>query len=360
MKYYTLFFIVVAVLMACRQQSSVSPARREIVDAVFGSGHIENKNQYAVVANTDGYLKAVYVTEGDTVKQGQQLFNLINDIQQTQVSSARTNLKFAQTNTSPDAPQIEQLNIQITQAHDKAVADSQNYRRYQRLSSTQAVSRTDFENAQLQYQSSSASLAILQKNLSDLQHNLNQNVENARSQLLIQQQNNSYYNLASKANGIVLSVSKKAGDYVRKGDAIAQIGAGNTIIKILIAEDDIQRVKAGQTALVSLNSSKDKIYKATVTKVYPAFNTSEQSFTIEASFNEQPERLINGTQLQANIIIEDKKNALVVPSYYLQNGDSLFIRNKKEKIAVKTGIRTLEWTEVTGGLREDDLLVLPK
>lgn len=359
MKYYPLLIIIVALLTACKQQSKVSPVRREIIDAVFGSGHIENKNQYAVVANTDGYLKAVYVSEGDTVKQGQQLFNLTNDVQQTQVSSARTNLEFAQTNTSPNAPQLEQLKIQITQARDKALVDSQNYRRYQRLSATQAVSNSDFENAQLQYQSSSASLAVLQKNLSDLQHNLKQNVENARSQLVIQQQNNNYYNLSSRASGIVLSVSKKAGDYVKKGDAIAQIGAGNTIIKILVAEDDIQRVKIGQTALVSLNSSKEKVYRATVTKLYPAFNTTEQSFTVEASFSEQPEQLINGTQLQANIVIDDKKNALVIPSYYLQNGDSVFIQNKK-KILVKTGIRTLEWTEITAGLGENDVLVLPK
>ena len=351
---------VLVAVMACRQPPSVSPARKEIVDAVFGSGHIENRDQYTVVANTDGYLKAVLVSEGDTVKQGQPLFHLLNDVQQTQVGLARTNLDFAQTNTSTASPQLAQLKIQIEQARDKLAVDSLNYRRYQRLSATQAASKTDFENAQLQYQSSSANLAVLQKNLADLQRNFNLNAENARSQLQIQQQTNNYYNLASKTRGIVLGVNKKAGDYVRKGDAIAQIGAGNPVIKILIAEDDVQRVKAGQKVLVSLNSRKDKIYKATITKIYPAFNTTEQSFTAEASFDEEPANLLNGTQLQVNIIVEDKKNALVIPSYYLQNGDSVFLKDKKEKVPVATGIRTLQWTEITGGLHENDVLVLPK
>ena len=359
MKFFVLMTVLVAAI-ACRQPRGVSPVRKEIVDAVFGSGHIENRDQYTVVANTDGYLKGVLVSEGDTVRPGQPLFHLLNDVQQTQVGLARTNLDFAQTNTSAASPQLAQLKIQIEQAHDKLGVDSLNFRRYQRLSATQAASRTDFENAQLQYQSSTANLAVLQKNLSDLQRTLNLNAENARSQLQIQQQTNNYYKLASKTRGIVLGVNKKAGDYVRKGDAIAQIGAGNPVIKILIAEDDVQRVKAGQKVLVSLNSQKDTIYKATVTKIYPAFNTTEQSFTAEAFFDEEPASLLNGTQLQVNIIVEDKKNALVIPSYYLQNGDSVLLQNKKEKIPVATGIRTLEWTEITGGLHENDVLVLPK
>lgn len=352
--------VITAAWMSCKQPPSAKPERREIVDAVFGSGHLENRDQYTVVANTDGYLKAVYVSEGDTIRKGQQLFHLLNDVQQTQVGSARTNLEYAQTNTVPTSPQLAQLQIQIEQARDKAVVDSQNYRRYQRLSATQAASKTDFENARLQYQTSAANLAVLQKNLADLQRTLRLNVENARSQLQIQQQTNNYYNLSSTANGIVLAVNKKAGDYVRKGDAIAQIGAGHPVIKILIAEDDVQRVKEGQQTLVSLNSQKDKIYKAAITKIYPAFNTSEQAFTAEAQFDEQPAQLINGTQLQVNIIVQDKKNALVIPSYFLQSGDSVWLKNKKGKVPVTTGIRTLEWTEITGGLQESDVLVLPK
>ena len=359
MKPVHFILILFTLLTACRQQSKVSPQHREIVDAVFGSGHIEQQDQYTVMASTDGYLKAVHISEGDTVRPGKQLFSLTNDVQQTQVSSARTNLEFAQTNTALNSPQLEQVKIQIGQAREKAHVDSLNFRRYERLSATQAASRTEYENARLQYQSSQSSLAVLQKNLADLQHTLSQNVENARSQLRLQQQNNNYYNLASKADGIVLSVNKKTGDYIRKGDAIAQIGAGLPVIKILIAEDDIMRVKSGQAALISLNSNKDKVYKAVITRLYPAFNTTEQSFTVEANFTEPPARLINGTQLQANIIIEDKKDALVIPSYYLLNGDSVLLANK-QKLPVRTGIRTLEWTEITGGLGEHDVVVLPK
>ena len=120
MKHYSLVFIlIVTVLASCTDQNEIKPQRKDIVDAVFGSGHIENKDQYAVTANTDGYLKESYVAEGDTVKPGEKLFRLTNDVQQTQVVNALTNLQYAQSNVQPRSPQIEQLKIQMQQRQMK-------------------------------------------------------------------------------------------------------------------------------------------------------------------------------------------------------------------------------------------------
>lgn len=345
---------------ACTDQQSTTLQRKDIIDAVFGSGHVENNDQYNVMANTEGYLKSAYVAEGDTVKKNQHLFRLSNEVQQTQVGNALYNLEFAKTNTSPRSPQIEQLKIQINQAMDKNQVDSINYQRYTRLVKSHAVSTADYENAALNYQSSLSSLKVLQKNLDDLQRNVKLSLQNARSQYQVQQQNNDYYGIVSQVDGIIMNISKKVGDYVKKGDQIALIGAGSPIIKLYIAEDDIQRIKIGQQALISLNSTKDHIYKAQITRIYPAFNTTEQSFIVEATFNHPPGHLLNGTQLQANIIVQEKRNALVIPSYYLINGDYVMVKGAKEKKAVKTGIRTLEWTEITGGMRPDDVVVLLK
>jgi len=361
MKHYPLYFMfILSALAGCTGQNEIKPQRKDIVDAVFGSGHIENRDQYAVTANTDGYLKESYVAEGDTVKPGEKLFRLTNDVQQTQVGNALTNLEYAKSNVQPRAPQIEQLKIQIIQAQDKLSVDSLNYARYQRLVKTQAVSNSDFENAQLQYQSSSSSLKVLKHNLADLEHQLNLSVENAKAQYNIQQENNDYYNITGRANGLVLSVAKKTGDYVKKGDIIAQVGAGKPVIKLYIAEDDIQRVKVGQQTLISLNSNKDQVLKATITKIYPSFDSNEQAFIVEAAFIDQPGNLRNGTQLQCNIIVQEKKDVLVIPTYSLINGNYVMLKDAKEKTPVKTGIHTLEWTEILSGITEKDVLVIPK
>ncbi|HTI90244.1 MAG TPA: HlyD family efflux transporter periplasmic adaptor subunit [Puia sp.] len=361
MKFYLLLLLpLLFSATGCRHPNEVKPHHQEIVDAVFGSGHIENKNQYGVVSNSAGYIKEVLVAEGDTVKKGQVLYRLESVLQQTQEKNALDNLKFARTNNTPTSPQIQQLKLQIVQAGYKAHIDSLTYARYQRLVTTHAVSTSDMENAGVQYTASASNLSVLEKNLADLEHNLMLNLQNAQAQYEIQHQNKNYYDITAKADGIIFTLVKKEGDYIRIGDQIAEVGAGSPIIKLYIAEDDIRRIREGQTVLVSLNSNKETVYSATVTKIYPAFDDTQQAFTVEARFQQIPPVLINGTQLQGNVILEDKKDALVIPSYYLMAGDKVMIKHSKEKTAVKAGIRTLEWTEIVGGITENDILVQPK
>jgi hypothetical protein len=58
---------------------------------------------------------------------------------------------------------------------------------------------------------------------------------------------------------------------------------------------------------------------------------------------------ISGTQLQANIIIAQKKQALVIPRNFLQYGNKVTVKGKGE-IVVKTGFISNEWVEIADGL----------
>lgn len=361
MKYTQLISLYIILSMAgCKDNQEVKPLRKEIVDAVFGSGYLANRDQYIVMASTDGYLEDVLIAEDDSIKSGQLLFKINNDMQQAQTENALIRLKYARANTVSGSPQIEQLNLQLLQSRANVNVDSLNYKRYERLQKTNAVSRMDYETAKLKYQESSSALKVLRSSLADLQSNLNLRLENAKATYRIEQQNNNFYAITGKANGVVLSVAREIGDYIKKGDALAQIGAGQPVIKLYIAEDDIQYVEEGQTALISLNSVKDKVFKAIVTKKYPVFDKEQQAFVVEAAFKDHVAELINGTQLQGNIIIHKKNNALVIPSSYLIDGNFVKIKNSKENKSVKTGIRTLEWTEILSGLTETDILVSPE
>ncbi|HEX3933176.1 MAG TPA: HlyD family efflux transporter periplasmic adaptor subunit [Puia sp.] len=360
MKRSTIILILSVAWLGCTDRRTITPERRTIVDAVFASGHTENRSQYTIMANVEGLIQQAYVVEGDTVHSGQRLFRIQNNVQLTQVANAATNLDFARTNAAEGSPQLLQLEAQIAQAQKKLSVDSVNYLRYSRLVKTQAVSTSDYDNARLTYQNSQSALVVLEKNLADLRHNLNLNVDNARAQYEIQKENDKYYNVTSVGNGMVMNVNKKTGDYIKKGDAIAVMGTGSVIIKLDIAEDDIRRVRVGQRTLISLNSEKDKTYKAVITKIYPSFNSTEQSFVAEASFDTIPDDLLNGTQLQANIIIETRENALVIPSYCLMNDSFVLVKGNPEKRRVSVGIRTLEWAEITAGLQPGEAITAPK
>ena len=358
-KYYII--IAIAILtVTCKQNQEIKPQHKDLIDAVFASGSIITSNQYAITAQAEGYLNTSFVSEGDQVHNGQLLFKLTNDAQQIQVGNAYDNYDNAKKNLNTNGPQIAKLEDQINQAKNTKDSDAANLKRYENLIKTNAVAQVDYDKVKLTYQNDLTNLAVLQKSLADLKQNLYLNEKNAKAQYQLQQNNNKYYALNSAFSGIVLSISKKNGDLVKKGESIALVGSGKTIAKLFVAEDDIQKIQLGQQTLITLNTTKDKVYNAQVTKIYPSFDVSSQSFIVEASFDELPTQLKNGTQLQANFIISKKKNALVVPSTYLLNGDSVITQKNHQKIAVKTGIKTLEWVEVLNGLNDNEKLELPK
>jgi multidrug efflux pump subunit AcrA (membrane-fusion protein) len=352
MKKLSLFLLIPTLVTSCRHPQTTQPQYRDIVDAVFASGNTEAKNTYKITAYADGYLQQSFVAEDDSIHKGQLLFRIANDIQRTQIDNAAANYQVAVHNASDKGPQIQQLGSQIAQAQRKKTTDSLNFERYRRLLPSHAVAQVDYDNARLTSESSSAALVQLQHNLEDLRSTLSLNTENTRSQYRIQQQNNDYYQLSGDANGRIENVYKKNGDLIRKGDIIADIGAGLQIARLLIAEEDIQRIQLGQHAFVSLNTDKIHVFNATITKIYPSFNTADQAFIAEATFDPLPPSLRNGTQLQANIIIGEKKHSLVIPSNFLLPGDSVILAPDHRHAPVKTGIRTLEWIEILDSLQD--------
>lgn len=358
-KYYILIAIA-TFTVSCKKTQETQPQRKDLIDAVFASGSTITSNQYAITSQVEGYLSTSSVSEGDTVHNGQLLFKIINDAQQIQVSNAYDNYDYAKNNLNNNAPQIAKLEEQINQAKNTRDIDAANLKRYENLIKTNAVSQVEYDKIKLNYQNDVTNLAILQRSLADLKQSLSLSEKNAKSQYQLQQNNNKYYTLFSEYSGIVLNISKKNGDLVKKGESIATVGSGKTIAKLYVAEDDIEKIQLGQQTLITLNTNKDKVHNAKVTKIYPSFDVASQSFIIEATFDELPPQLKNATQLQANFIISQKNNALVIPAIYLLDGDTVISKTNHQKIAIKTGIKTIEWVEVVNGLKDNEKLELPK
>ena len=357
------YYIVLAIAtftVSCKQTQETQPQRKDLVTAVFASGSTITSNQYAITSQVTGYLSTSSVSEGDTVHNGQLLFKIINDAQQIQVSNAYDNYDYAKNKLDNNAPQIAKLEEQINQAKNTIDINGANLKRYENLIKSNAVAQVDYDKVKMNYQNDVTNLEILRRSMTDLKQTLSLNEKNAKTQYQLQQNINKYYTLFSAYPGIVLSISKKNGDFVNKGESIAIVGSGKTIAKLYVAEDDIERIQLGQQTLITLNTNKDKVHNAKVTKIYPSFDEASQSFFVEASFDELPTQVKNGTQLQANFIISQKKNVLVIPAIYLLEGDSIITKTNHQKIAIKTGIKTLEWVEVLNGLNDNEKLELPK
>jgi len=359
MKKIGLYAAIITILISsCGKREKMYAYRKNIIDAVFASGNIQYSDEYWVTANAEGFIMETYVKESDQVDLNQSLFQLSNDVQSLQSKNAFANYQNALINNSSNSPQIAQLKNQIAQLRASHELDKKNYERYSELVKTNAISQLDFEKAELQYNSSQITLSNLEKSLIDLKNNLQLSLDNAKNKLDIQKQYYADYHIKSMISGYVLEVNKNKGELVKKGDVIARIGGGSLITKLYVAEEDINKVKLGQKVQLALNTEKDKTYQAKVSKIYPSFDNDEQSFVIEVKFINKAPQLYSGTQVQANIIIDEQKNALVIPKKYLIKNNKVLGANNEE-IQVKIGIINAEWVQIVEGIDETFELVLP-
>lgn len=354
-----LLSIVCALILLsnCSQPEVAQPERSTIIDAVFASGEIISESEYVVTANTQGFLVKSFHDEGDFVEEGDPLFHISNEKQTPQLETAVANYNDAYRQAQPDSPQLLQLQLQINQAEQQLEVDFKNYERYQALFEANAVSATEFEKIELQHTLSKQNLEILRETYVETESTLQLNLKNAKNQLKLQQETSSDYIIEASSSGQVLHLYNEMGDFVNMGQPIAKIGGDELILQLFVAEEDIQYIRENQKVFVNLNTNSDVTYLAMVSKILPAFSQENQSFEVEAEFIDQIDQLYPGSQLQANIIIQEIYDALVIPSPFLVDDNEVMLRSG-ERVQVQTGVKTLQWVEIIGGIDTSDELIL--
>ena len=64
-----------------------------------------------------------------------------------------------------------------------------------------------------------------------------------------------------------------------------------------------------------------------------------------------------GTQLEANILVGNKKKALLIPRSFVGFGNIVNVKGSKKSTVIKTGIISSDYIEVTGGLDKNAVLI---
>ncbi len=343
-----------------KKYSQTKPEIKDITETVFASGVLVPENQYYLTAQTEGYLIEVNFKEGDIVEKNELLAVIDNQTSVANLTGSNQLLHIAKTNLSPDAPTFKQLEININAAKEKMLQDSLQYQRYKQLYASKSVSKLEFETIGLTYENSNANYLALLENFR-LQKQL------AEQQYVTQKIQSDVNNVSAGNNklraiieGKVYKKLKQLGDYVKRGDVIAIIGSPvNLYAELSIDEANISKIKLNQPTLIQLNTDKTKIYNAIISEIYPSFNIETQSFLCKATFTDSLDFLISGTQIQANIIIAQKKDVLVIPRKYLDFGNTVMLKNG-DKISIETGFISNDWVEIINGLDTNTVIKAEK
>jgi HlyD family secretion protein len=356
----------------------VAVERGDLAKSVVATGKIEPLAKVEVKSKASGIVKSLYVDYGETVKKGQVLAELDKEQLQSAVDGARANLLAAQAGlqsaeatyernvvdaAGPDLPYLKAtVDRNRKGAADGLIAASvvdDSERAYQLALNKQLSAQRNVAVSKAEVAKAKAQVAQFEAALSSTEEDLRNST------------------IVSPMDGLVLSRDVEVGSAV---SSILVLGSQATLIMTLgdvssvyvlgkVDQADIGKVYLGQPARIVVESFKDKKFQGKVTKISPMGVEKDNvtTFEVRVSIQNPGGELKANMSANAEIILEEKHNVLMVPEaavvYDKDRNTSLEVpdtnaKTGRRKLSVKLGISNGVKTELLGGLKEGDKIIL--
>jgi multidrug efflux pump subunit AcrA (membrane-fusion protein) len=350
--------IITIVLVACKsKQEKIKPTIESISSSVYASGLLKSNHQYQVFSKVNGIVQDIFVKEGDAVEKGSTILSIYNEAQQLNKENSELAANFSDFNANQGKLNEAKLNIEL--AKSKMKNDSALYFRQLNLWQQQIGTKNELELKELSYQNAKTAYSTAIIHYNDIKRQLDFSSAQSKKNVQIASKAQNDFVLKSEMDGIVYSIPIKKGEMASMQTPLAIIGdAKQFVLEMQVDEYDILKVKMGLPVLVTMDSYKGKVFDAVVTKINPLMNERSKTFLVEATFTKQPETLYPNISFEANIVIQSKEKALLIPRNYLLS-DSLVVKSNGDTLVVKTGLRDYQKIEILSGISANDELIKP-
>jgi HlyD family secretion protein len=373
-----------ALIAATRGGTKIDPSKLakvekgDLAKSVVATGKVEPITKVEIKSKASGIVKKLYVDAGDRVKRGQLLTELDKEEIEARVAQAKAQVEASEASLKATQADLERAKVDAEGPDVPLLKRA--YERAQGMAKEGVVSASALDDAQKNYE-----LALNKQNVAKAQLQvLHAKIGQAQAQVLQDHANLkqleeqlSYTTIASPIDGIILSRDVEVGDAV---SSILVLGSSATLIMTLgdtsevyvkgkVDESDIGKVYLGQPARIKVESFKDKTFNGKVTKISPMGVEKDNvtTFEVRVSINNPGGELKAAMTANAEIILEEHKSVLQIPE-----GAILYDKDKKasvevpdprgkegkRKVAVNIGISNGAKTEMLGGLKEGDEVVL--
>lgn len=163
------------------------------------------------------------------------------------------------------------------------------------------------------------------------------NLKDSKLSLKSNQKTLENYNITSPISGTVITKNSKAGDKIDNSNSqtVMMVVADMSKMKFTISVDelDIAKIVMGQKAIVDADALPDESFEAEVTSISSEGTSSGDgvtTFTVELTINE-PGGLKSGMNVNANILINEAKDAIAIPEDALMS-----VNGNTARVLVKT------------------------
>ncbi len=324
---------------------------RGVVERTVAStraGTIKACRRSALSMPGGGRVEVLHVKEGQEVAAGELLLELWNEDRRAMTAQAESQLAAA-------SHRREQLCVEADNAAREA-------RRLATLQQRKLVSEELAQAADTRARSA----AFACRAAGDEQQTAVASLQMNRA-LLAETQ------LRAPFAGIVAEINGEVGEFVTPSPpgipmppAVDLIDYSCLYVTAPIDEVDAGRLKTGLPARISLDAFRGEHFAGRLDRIAPyVMEIEKQARTVDVDVlftnAADRERLLVGYSADIDLVLEAHADAIRIPSEALMDNDTVYrfdpASSRLERVAVQTGIRNWNFTEITAGLAPGDRVV---
>lgn len=245
-------------------------AKRSIIETVSANGKIQPETEVKISPDVSGEIVDLFVKEGDIVKKGQVLAKINPELYRSSLDRVVASLNSQKANLANSKARLAQVKAQFTNAKNS-------FDRSKKLWEQKAISSADYDQAVSNFETAKAEVTAGEENVNAAEYG----VSSAAASVKESTENFTKTTLFAPCDGIVSKLN------VEKGERVAgasQFSAGTEVVRIAnldlmrvnvsVNENDIVRVKLGDTALIEVDSYLNRKFKGLVTEIATSANST--------------------------------------------------------------------------------------
>ena len=334
-----------------------------VVQAFYATGTVRPVREYPIRASSAGTLDQVLVDKGDRVKSGQDLAVIVDPVLKFSLDRAKAELSEKQKRADTKlSPVLQEFDAKIGAMGEMVATARREVDRMEAMTQTQAASTVDRDRATDLWQTRLSEQASLVAQKQAKQYELQRDAEVAQAEYDSALWNTQQQTLKAPIDGAVLDRPTSRGTRVAVNDVIlriADVRPEELVMRAAVDEEDVTKVRPGQTVRMSLYSFPGVAISGRVVKIYDEADASRRTFEIDVAFERADPKLAPGMTGELAFVIDEKPSATIVPCTAVQAGKLHVVRDGKLVAAdVEVGLRSFDRVEIKSGVGPDDAVVV--
>ncbi len=358
-RYYFLIFILVLGVIAFllyqkifKRPYKFYPVQiRTVKKAVYASGYVKPLSYLILESQVSGYVKKIYVKEGDFVKKGDLLAEIDPSELPAKISEVEKRLQLVKERLEPDSDYLKSLRNEIEIARATYLLEEEKLKRRRELFKEGLISKEALDEAEKAFKTAEEnykrSKSIYEDTLKVLKTEKVSLLEQKRA---LTAELAKYY-IRAPISGRILKKYVEVGDFVYpifSESKLFSLGTSENEIVLEVDEEYAGLINEGQRVYLTFDSYPDKVFEGVLTQIIREIDRTKRSFIVKAKLKEDI-FLPALTTAEANIIVEERK-AKVIPLRALLKDDTVEVKGRG-RVKIEVGERFEDYIEVLSGLK---------